>query len=261
MQLPLIRVNHVLLAMTSLLLTGCGSVLPPPTHEPTSLLATQQAMQMRYQALEQAVSQTTSDALAEAQRSSTYAGDAKKHALDALDMAQNVTTAVQDLSASLETLTKTVETQSVQQEPMATANNTPQYPAKGATLIVLLQAPDAALTIGASGPEVQQLNLLLILAGYSKESVVTSKFTAKTATAIKALQGDAQPPLDKTGKFDEATAHALAAKLGATVAPLVIAPGAPTPSRPNPLVRSGSVATQTAASRGTMPVLTPPGHK
>lgn len=218
----------------AILCAACGPVLPETRYPNRHLLAQEQTTQGRYYTLEQAMTDAAAESLGQASLAHQEATQAKKDATDARQLAETLAAGTKELSLSLEELRTSLA--ELQSRPAATAIPNGNEPLK-TFMVVLMRTPDAAMGPDARGPEVRQLNLLLIIAGYLKESTVQEHYTKKTTAAVRALQKDSQLPA--TGVFDDATARALATQLGATTAPLFIMTGTPhVPVAPNPLLRS-----------------------
>ena len=232
---PLLRpTSNFFLLGLSLITAACGPVLPETKHGNRNLLAQEQTTQGRYVTLEQAMTDAAAESLGQATAAHQEATQAQKAAMDAKQLAESLATGTKDLSLSLEEI-KTALAE-IQSRP-AVESTLPAGESLKTFMVVLMRAPDAAMGLDAKGPEVRQLNLLLIIGGYLKETTVQETYNKKTMGAVKALQKDAQLPT--TGVFDDATAHALASKLGATTVPLFILTGASsTPVNPNPATRS-----------------------
>ena len=206
-------------------LSGCNSTLLPASDFPDRhALAQEQLQQSRYLTLEQVVTQTAADAMGDAKAARAAAYQANKVAMESQKMADALKATTDELRALLDQVRNEVATFEAKRE---TEGHEPiSAPNKVGTLIVaLMRPPDAALTVGATGSEVRQLHLLLILGGYLKETTVRDKYTKVTAEAVKALQRDYK--LTPNGLFDIATAQQLATRLGAALAPIMLLPGSP----------------------------------
>lgn len=242
--------NNVAILCLCLSATACGPVLKESGYPNRHVLAQEQTTQGRYYNLEQAMTDAAAESLGQAATAHQEATQAKKDAMDAKQLAETVAAGTKDLSLSLEEIRAALA--DIQSRPGSESYGQGTDSLK-TFMVVLMRVPDAALGLDARGPEVRQVNLLLIVAGYLKETTVQETYNKKTMAAVKELQKSSQLPV--TGVFDDATSHALASKLGATNVPIMIMTGAPSaPVSPNPFARSESSAT---SSQKPGPPVTP----
>jgi murein L,D-transpeptidase YcbB/YkuD len=240
-----------ILIATSLAAGACGPILANDPYPTRTVLAQEQTTNSRYYTLEQAMTEAAAESLGQASAAHQLATQAQKTATDTKQLADTLEARTKEMALTLEELQASVA--ELRSHPATAA---PQEPLK-TSLIVLMQVPDAAIGLDAKGPEVRQLNLLLIMAGYLKDTTVHDHYSKRTMAAVKALQKDQNLPT--TGIFDDATARALASTLGATTVPLLVLTGAQhTPVSPNPLTRSEPSAA--GPQRPGLPVTTAGPH-